>query len=516
MFNLCSINELPVELLREIFLSYYDNRLGRPTKLLHICRQWYTVARETRTLWSILHFHICSEREKCPINLPTFLAKYTWEHALAIRYFSPGELREGIEQLGDTKFTLLVDLCNGSPKLSRIEHIPALQSMINSRCTSLVISNTFAKSSQCALVANLQALRSLDIVGSHTEWSSAVKSSFFTDLNAKRHPLHSLTLRILLPSSILKYPDIFRRIYHLDLHTSVEWRVEDLQQLGAVLKKVRTLSLSGFPISSWQPKVTITSKHVFHLSLFMSPFIFHNSTCHSLVALSLESDVHSSKTRLIDPDEILELPSLRYMIYKGFWGYLPKFFAPNLIILALRSYVDVSGDPRLHIEIFKLQVLYMSPRLIHLEVNGDTRPFLEVILTALSSVVDLEIVLDGWSPSTIAFTQLLSGYNPICPNLLNLKLGLQVNEVDWEAAMVSLTSTSRSVLRAREMCNQVPSLQTLKYKIVKDSSSDPDPGMGRVSELWERNLRDGSEEIWERERKRLLSRQGWTDCQPNN
>jgi hypothetical protein len=513
MSALCSINEFPVELLQEIFLSYYCNRLGRPTKLLRVCRQWHTVAREMRVLWSILHFHICSEREKCPVKLPTFLAKYTWEHSLAIRYFSPGELREGIEQLGDKKFTLMIDLCNDSPSLSGTKHTTALQSMINSRCTSLVISNTFTKSNQCALVTNLQALKSLDIVGSSTEWSSAVKSAFFTNLDAKRHPLRSLTLRVQLPSSILKCPGIFRRLHHLNIHTSLGWRVEDLQQLGAFLDKVQTLSLGGFSISSWETGVSIASKHLFHLSLFMSPFIFHNSTCHSLVALSLEGDIHSSRTRLLGPDAILELPSLRYLIYKGFWGYLPKFFAPNLLIVALRSYADVSGDPRPHIEIFKSQVLSMSPKFIHLEVNNDTRPFLEVILTALNSVVDLEIVFDGWSPSTFAFTYLLSGSNPILPNLRNLKFGLQVNEVDWEAAMASLTSTSRSVLQSREICNQVPSLQTLKYKIFKDSSSDPDPGMGRVSELWERNLRDGSEENWEREGKRLLSRQGWTDIQ---
>ncbi|PVG02866.1 hypothetical protein CPB86DRAFT_869830 [Serendipita vermifera] len=514
----CAVNRLPIELLREIFLSYYCCRLGRPTKLLSVCRRWCIIARETQTLWSIIHFHICASRKSCSRKEHLGLEKYAWEYSMAVGYFSLGELRKGIEQLGAMQFTLLLDLCNGGPAVPQADNLPAIISLVGNQCTSLVLSTTFLIYDPYMLLTNIQSIKSLNIVGRFTLPMDYRIFNFCTLLANNTRPLRSLRFNGMLPSAILRHSRIFRRLHHLYLNIpeNENWGIDDWRQLGSLLEEVRTLSLEGFSTLPWQPTIPITSRHLVHLSLsFVSPFSFLNSAYQSLVALSLERENHTDVNALISSSATIQLPSLRYLIYRGSLACLLKIWAPNLLILAVRSEFNATRSHQSVEEIFVSQGLSMNPRYAILDIKSATASFIEAFLASASSIVDLETTFHEWSLSSSTFPQLLSDtrQNSLCPNLRNLRVAVQCNDGTWITGTRNWISAWRAVLLCRKESSQVASLQSLKYRIGKDSDFDSCHGMGRVNELWERNIRDGSQDTWERERERLLFRPGWTDIQ---
>ncbi|PVG02868.1 hypothetical protein CPB86DRAFT_779743 [Serendipita vermifera] len=435
---------------------------------------------------------------------------------MAVGYFSLGELRKGIEQLGAMQFTLLVDLCNGGPAVPQVDNLPAIISLVGNQCTSLVLSTTFLKWDPYRLLTNIQSVKSLNIVGGFTLPMDYRISNFFTLLAKNTRPLRSLRFNGMLPSAILQYSRIFRCLHHLYLNIPENWGIDNWRQLGSLLEEVRTLSLEGFSTLPWPPTIPIPSRHLVHLSLsIISPFSFLNSAYQSLVALSLEGEDRSDLTALINSAVMIQLPSLRYLVYRGSLACLLKIWAPNLLILAVRSEFNATRSHQSVEEIFVSQGLSMNPRYAILDIKSATPSFIEAFLASASSIVDLETTFHERSLSSSTFPQLLSDtrQNPLCPNLRNLRVAMQCNEGTWTTGTKNWISTWREVLLCRKESGQVVSLQSLKYRIGKDSDFDSCHGTGRMNELWERNIRDGSQDTWERERERLLSRPGWTDIQ---
>lgn len=158
---------------------------------------------------------------------------------------------------------------------------------------------------------------------------------------------------------------------------------------------------------------------------------------------------------------------------------------------------------------YKLKNLLMQPKLVSLDLSPMTRPFVNMFLSASRGVVDLELLLKEGSLSSPIVTGQFSEFSEIdlaCPKLQNLRL------IYKGADLANLLSLSNEILQRRNDCPYMAPLQSLKYKLIEDDTDSwIRHGLGRFDELWERGLKDGSEDIWENERKRLLSGPGWID-----
>ncbi|CAG8628732.1 15617_t:CDS:2, partial [Acaulospora colombiana] len=136
------------------------------------------------------------------------------------------------------------------------------------------------------------------------------------------------------------------------------------------------------------------------------------------------------------------------------------------------QFEDISGFDGPPTKEFKLNELLIRPKYVSLELRRGTTPFVKALLAEPRGMVDLELVFDEWSLASPVITHQLS----------------ETNENGGENSKV-LTP------------------QSLKVKVVDDGPGfDVLHGLGGFGELWERGLRDGSEETWENERNRLLSR----------
>ncbi|PVG02867.1 hypothetical protein CPB86DRAFT_811020 [Serendipita vermifera] len=155
----------------------------------------------------------------------------------------------------------------------------------------------------------------------------------------------------------------------------------------------------------------------------------------------------------------------------------------------------------------------MNPRYAILDIKSATASFIEAFLASASSIVDLELILDERSLSSPAITRRLSETSEgglICPQLEDLRFALQSDLMNQENSVARLLAISRNILQSRHSSKRVVSLKSLKYKVVEEGPGfDLHHGLGKFDELWERNLRDGSQATWENERKRLVDRQGW-------
>jgi hypothetical protein len=516
MSMLCFINQLPTEILREIFLCYYYGKSGRPAKFLHVSRRWHDVARETPMLWNIIQLHVCPGGHRCNRRPPTFVARHKWESSVAIRCFSLTELAQAIGRVGSLTFTLLGDLCKAVEPLNDLEYLPTIKSSINGRCTSLVVSVEIIKIDPLGLLKNMQALRSLDLIGTSFAWASAVQSPFFANIDANSLQLTNFRLHHMVPPGIVRHSNILGRTRYLALNISDSWKVEDITTLGSHLQNIQNLSLSGAAKSYSGPEVAVPSKQLLHLQLsLISPFLFISSVYRHLIALSVEG-VGSSSSDSLNSDIVLELPCLRYLIYKGIWSYLSRFQAPNLMLLVIRSQSDdLFGGIRYRMGGVELQDLLMRPTYVSVEVTFSTAAVVDVFLTSSPDVIDLELIMDERYLSTFAIPRRLaetSEGNIIWPQLVNLKFALRSDLMNQESATTRLTATLQNILQNREASKNVASLQSLKYKIIEEGPGfDLHHGLGKFEELWERNLRDGSVNTWENERKRLLNRQGWQE-----
>ncbi|PVG02870.1 hypothetical protein CPB86DRAFT_822455 [Serendipita vermifera] len=515
MSTLCFIDQVPTEILREIFLSHHHGKLGRPAKFLYVSRRWQIVAPETPTLWNIIHLHICPAGHKCTRRPPTFVARHKWESSVAVRCFSLYELAQAIERLGNVNLTLLGDLCKAVEPFNGVEYIPTIRSLISIRCISLVVSVEIIKIDPYGLLKNMQALQSLDLIGTSFAWGSAVQSPFFANIDANSLQLKTLRLHHMVPPGIIRHSTVLARTHHLTLHISDGWKEEDMKQLCTQLQEIRTLSLGGPARSYSEPVVNIPSEQLLHLSLsLISPFIFASSVYRHLIALFVEG-VGSSSSDTLNAEMMLELPCLRYLIYKGVWSYLSRLQAPNLLLLAMRSHpADLMGNIHFRrLNGFDSQTLFVRPKYVSLEVNPLTSPLVDIFLTMSPDIVDLELILDERSLSSPAITRRLSETSEgglVCPRLEDLRFALQSDLMNQENSVARLLAISRSILQSRQSSKRVVSLKSLKYKVVEEGPGfDLHYGLGKFDELWERNLKDGSQPTWENERKRLLDRQGW-------
>ncbi|CAG8628697.1 15615_t:CDS:1, partial [Acaulospora colombiana] len=454
-------------------------------------------------------------RKSCPKEEPTPLARETWEYSVAMSYFSLSELRSGIEQLGDMKFTLLVDLCNGGPAVAQVKHIPAIRSLISDQCTSLIVSTTFLEHDPYRLLAQIQTAHSLKIVGNLSIQTSYSTSYLFANLSSEMYPLRRLILRAMLPPRILHDSHIFQRLHHLYLYIFHEWWANGLSRLGGLLKEVRTLGIGGIATPSLQPIISISSQRLVHLVLSsVSPSIFFNSTYRSLVALLFDGKGFSDLTDQIRSLPRIPFPSLRYLLYKGRLSSLSKFEAPNLLILAIQSQGSAPNDHRDKVELSKH--LSINPRYVIMDMELGSDSLVETFLASARNVADLEINFDEGSLRSSKMPHLLSEIlesNPFCPALLNLRISVRSKGARWTTNKANLISISRGILLSRKEANHLTSLESLKYKVTKSWEFDSCHGRRRMDELWERNLRDGSQATWDRERERLLSRPGWIDLQ---
>lgn len=156
----------------------------------------------------------------------------------------------------------------------------------------------------------------------------------------------------------------------------------------------------------------------------------------------------------------------------------------------------------------------MQPKFASLEVEYQTSRFLNAFLTAARDVVDLELVLDKYSLPSQDLTHKLSETSPsdlVCPRLQNLRLIYKGTEPK------NLVSMSNEIVRHRNNCPHMASLESLKFKVIGDVPNfEFHHGLGQFNDLWERGLKDGSDTVWENERKKLLSRPGWINILEGN
>ncbi|PVG02865.1 hypothetical protein CPB86DRAFT_485123 [Serendipita vermifera] len=227
MAESCFIDQLPTEILREIFICYYHNNQETPVKLLHVSRRWYAVAYETQLLWSILHFHLCSRREKCDNRPLSFLTRHKWELSVAIRCFSLAELLKATERLGLANFTLFVDGCSNT-SLYGLEYVPDIKSVINNRCTTLVVSAKFIMQDPIGILWNLEAINSLTITGGPSLWWNTLQSGFFQAF-VNSPSLNKVTLRNMVPAYITQQSNLFTPVEHLDIHIATGWARGDFE-----------------------------------------------------------------------------------------------------------------------------------------------------------------------------------------------------------------------------------------------------------------------------------------------
>ncbi|PVF91799.1 hypothetical protein CPB86DRAFT_280126 [Serendipita vermifera] len=515
----CFIDRLPIEILREVFLFHYYTGEERPAKLLYVSRRWQTIARETQTLWSTVHLHLCLHGKGCkskPFSRDTDFKRYT---SVAVQTFSLSELLKAIERLGLAKFTLLADTCYGNDvNFDGNDLFPAVEHLISCRCTTLAITAPFIAHDSLGLCWGPSALSRLLVKGSSGDWWRTLQSNFFTTLIENSH-LRRVTLGDTLPPQLIRYP-ILLAVEHLSLDISRSWKSEDFERLFPLLRNIQTLSLrcrgGSFPIDS----TSCTSNPLIHLELsLISLSIFAPSAFQSLVVLFLDEwdpSRHELAYPVSDTNLGLPFPSLRCLFFRGSHELLESILAPNLYILVVRPPVR---DPSRLIfppvaERSKLKML-MQPKYVSLELTHTTSSFVNAFLTASRDIVDLELVLNRWSLFSPVITNQLSenpGSGRTCPKLRNLMFTIKVTRLNLDFNAASQAHIVDKILHKRMNSPDVVALETLRYRFTEEGPTfDQHHGLGAFEDLWERGLSDGSEDTWENERKRLLNRQNWTD-----
>lgn len=296
MAQSCFIDQLPAEIMREIFLFSYCNQLERPAKFLRVSHRWHTVARETRTLWSILNLYICPKRENCKRIIRAFRLEHEWETSVAIRSFSLEGLLKSIDRLGSSEFTLLADKCFhcvGRVTFKEDILFSSIKSLISNRCTELFVTTRFIRWDEDGLLLERRALKALNLKGPCLWWLRIFRHRFFTGVAATPH-LRSISLRSSVTPQITECPGLLTSVHHLALEISSAWTSAQLEEFGALLREVRTLSLQGRVMPSTVHNVSFASQHLVHLEVpFIPPSIFSSSVHLSLVVLFLE-EKHST------------------------------------------------------------------------------------------------------------------------------------------------------------------------------------------------------------------------------
>ncbi|PVF93166.1 hypothetical protein CPB86DRAFT_877347 [Serendipita vermifera] len=512
MAQSCFTNQLPIEVLREIFLFSYYNQPERPAKFLYVSRRWHTVARETRALWSTLHLHVCPNRERCTRKSINFQSEHKWEISVAIRSFSLEELLERIDRLGSSEFTLLADSCSRHGRVVFKEDLlsSSIKSLISSRCAALFVTAEFIQWDELGLLLERRALKSFNLKGYYLLGPRVIQHSFFMGF-ADTPLLRSISLSPWITPHITECHGLFATIHHLRLHIYDTWTPVEFGKLGTLLPVLRTLSLNGHIEPSVAQNGSFASQSLVHLEATLIPLSIFSSSVHSsLVVLFLEENGSlSAEATSLGSDMAFELPSLRCFLYIGSscWR-LEHILAPNLLILVVRTrFRPYPTSPMTGGH--KLKKLLMQPKFASLDVSPRTGPFVNAFLSASRGIVDLELLLDEWALSSPIISHQLSETSEsdlACPKLQNLRLIYKGTD------LANLLSVSNEILRRRNDCSHISSFQSFKYKVVEgDSHLELYHGLGGFSELWERGLKDGSEEIWESERKRLISRPGWID-----
>ncbi|PVF93167.1 hypothetical protein CPB86DRAFT_129720 [Serendipita vermifera] len=517
MAESCFIDRLPTEILREIFLFHYHIAEERPAKLLYVSRRWHDIARETQTLWSTLYLHICDDK-KCEASSPTMFPDFKAYKSKAIHASSLSELLEAIQRLGPANFTLIADFCyRKGVNYDGRDLFPAVKHLISCRCTTLVVTALFITYDNSGLLRDLKALRTLFIICTGIQWWRAFQGGLFADTVHIPH-LQRVTLRHGYPP-FRSRPSHLLSVKHLRLSISDVWRPEAFERLSVVLQKTQTLSLHGKGLPLSINDIPHLSSSILHLELsYISPFLFASSAFRSLVVLFLERDPSTAdEAGPLDSNAQLEFPSLRYILCKGSHRQLKRFIAPNLYMLTVRSEPQDAADPVFPSmsKHYELDRMPLQPKYVSLESSETTDPFIRAFLAASRGIVDLELVLNYWAPSLPLVVSRLSETSEsgmVCPKLQNLMFTLLVSPQDRDFVTTSLRPVANMILeKRRDDPNTVP-LKSLTYRIVEEwSAFDQRYGLGSFDGLWERGLRDGSEETWENERKRLLSREAWSD-----
>ncbi|PVF98799.1 hypothetical protein CPB86DRAFT_797079 [Serendipita vermifera] len=295
---------------------------------------------------------------------------------------------------------------------------------------------------------------------------------------------------------------------------SDEWESHDFEELGRLLQKIRTLGLRSREAPAPIHNISFPSKSLLHLELSrICPFVFASSTFQTLVVLSLEScDAFLSR---VAHDTVIIFPSLRYLLYSKAPGHVEWISAPNLYIFATRPEVPEVSALFFPLD-YRFKTLLLQPKYVILELAFTEDPFVDAFLAASEEVVDLELVVNKWSHYSSIITKRLLKYfrdGAACPKLRNLMFTIRVNSPNQDLNVTSLQSIADKIFRKRRDSYHVATLESIRYKILEENPwfDSCHNGLGSFEELWDRGLRDGSEETWENERKRLLTRQGWND-----
>lgn len=326
MLRKTRISNLPVELIREIFIRY-NNLTRAPTLLLLVSRSWRDVALGLSSLWTTIHFWPEGNKKSVPPIDKTM--------HLPIVCISCAQLERATKRAGTALVSITVNT-NG------IEENVGVESWSSTRCQSLNIQHTYGNSVAFARLfrnlANLKELCMNNVVLNDPH----ELTEFFENIETCSPQLTKLEGTNTLLEAICKRPALLQRLRRLIIDSHSYKRITltiDHEELFAHLIVLEELAWPfDTPFGSQRIATNLRT-----LSL-RSCSILPNLSFPRLTSLTLLCDSHFRSDT-----EPIKLPLLTHFTFEGPWKWFAKLEAPNLLFLAISfwdSHYDKAPAPK--------------------------------------------------------------------------------------------------------------------------------------------------------------------------
>lgn len=395
-----SIDNLPVEILQEIFSIHCLDNEDTPLRLIRVCRTWYAVTSNTGSLWGNIAFQ---DREYLELGNK-------------IRCYSLHSLAAAIERTRRSKFELTI-------ALKAFELFPGKEEdrliidpfWFSQRCRALRL-ETAILPQFLDHISDFSALETLEICTYHSP-GAAIISPLLASIQRTSKKLWFL--RVTVGQS---YDPMLRDLFSRVTTLRVDGRSSRLDEIARVAMSVKTLDLAAPSYIAQIAPITCLSPDLDTLVLrSISWCLLAQETASKIRHLEL----YAPNDRQDAPN--LEFPNLTHLTVHDWWGAINGIQATNLETLRLCQF----GAH--HPMIKRTRGTTLRPKRLELEMTMPQREGRRSIQNIFQDVEDLQIVYIGSNRSlTSDLANPLAGIGrkqPLCPRLRRLAVLSRVSSV---------------------------------------------------------------------------------------